>query len=399
MTPILGFLVVLAIAFISVQFVIRRVNQRNPFIGGFLVSGIPYIVLGFLLGPSVFDFLNKETLISLEPFISLALGWIGMLFGIQFRWRNIRRFPQNYVFLTSIQSLISFFLISLLSLGMLIYFQGNISKHLLEVAFILGALGSITAPITIARTISTYKARGRLTHLIQFISGLDAFWGILATGIVLSFFHIPSGAFLKYGWEWFITCISVGTFLGLLFQYLMRNWFNQEEVFLLVIGMVIFTSGIGYYLHVSSIFLNMIVGIVLAQYRRESEKIIRVLISGEQPIYVILLIFAGAMWSIPRSFTWLLIVGFILFRFVGKYVGGAISAKYVNCAFHIPPNIGTVLTSFGGISLAIAFNFKLFDASYMGNLVLSATIVGIMLFDEYAAWSTVRLLKKQGEIP
>jgi hypothetical protein len=178
----------------------------------------------------------------------------------------------------------------------------------------------------------------------------------------------------------------------------MKSRFNSEEIFLLVIGMVIFTSGIGYYLHVSSIFLNMIVGIVLAQYRRESEKITRILVSGEKPIYVILLIFAGAMWSIPHSLNWIIITGFIIFRFIGKYVGGFISTQYIKCAFPIPKSIGTVLTSFGGISLAIAFNFKLFNALEMGNLVLSATIVGIILFDEYAAWSTIWLLKKQGEI-
>lgn len=398
MTPILGFLIVLAVAFAGSLLLSPRLNYANPFIWGIIISGIPYILIGLLLGPHTSNFLSQEILLKLEPLISLALGWVGILFGIQLRWKNLLRFPLNYVLFTSLESLVSFGVILILSVVLFWNLIAASRIQMLQAALILAALGCITSPITIARAISVNKARGRLTHLVQFISGLDAFWGIVAAGVIFALIHpLPTGL-VSFPGEWLIVSIAIGAGVGLLFNYLLKGWFTQEEIFLLVLGLVIFTSGIGFYLHVSPIFLNMIVGIVLAQSQRNYQKVTRVLVLAEKPIYLMLLIFAGAMWHLPDSMELLLIFGFIATRYVAKYLGGFVSARTINCAFPVPHSLGNVLTSFGGISLAIAFNYKLFFPDFTGNLVMGVTIIGIIVFDEFSAWSTLRVLRKQGEV-
>ncbi|MEJ2537233.1 MAG: hypothetical protein P8048_09320, partial [Calditrichia bacterium] len=111
MTPFLGLLIILLITFVGARFLHRSTITKNPLFSGLIVSGFPYILIGIILGPQLFNFLNTQIISSLEPLIALAIGWVGLLFGLQLRWRNIRRFPRNYVLFTSVQSLVTFLVI------------------------------------------------------------------------------------------------------------------------------------------------------------------------------------------------------------------------------------------------------------------------------------------------
>ncbi|MFZ0389315.1 MAG: hypothetical protein WAN36_02565, partial [Calditrichia bacterium] len=150
-------------------------------------------------------------------------------------------------------------------------------------------------------------------------------------------------------------------------------------------------------LHLSPLFITMITGITLAQFFRESEKIIRVIHQAEKPTYLFLLIFAGAIWNYRFLTEILLVALFVISRYGGKLAGGYIGSRTIDCAFEVPPDIGKALMSFGGISLAIAFNFQLLYGGIVGDFVMSATIVSIFLFDEYTAISALRILRRQGE--
>ena len=398
MTPFLGLLIILLITFIGARFLRRSTITKNPLFSGLIVSGFPYILIGIILGPQLFNFLNSQIISSLEPLIALAIGWVGLLFGLQLRWRNIRRFPRNYVLFTSVQSLITFLIIFCLMGLALLMIRHSLYTNLLEAVIILAALGSMTAPLTIARIAIERKIKGRLTHLLQFISSLDSFWGIAITGITMAIFNPVKFNWPNNGWIWLGLCILISILLGILFSHLIRLRFQQDEIFVLVLGLVIFTSGIGFYLKLSPIFMNFIVGITISQFPRESEKVMRVIHPAEKPTYLFLLIFAGALWNYQFWGEIILISVFVLARFSGKYLGGWVSARQIDCGFEVPTNIGKALLSFGGISLAIAFNFQLFYGGPISDFLMSTAILGILIFDEYTAISTLNILRKQGEV-
>lgn len=398
MTPFLGLLLILAIALVGSRFFSRSTLLKTPLFSGFIVSGIPYILIGILLGPKFFNFLNEQITDNLEPLVSLSLGWVGILFGIQLRWRNLKRFPKNYLLFSSLQSLLSLVIIFVLLLTAFIYLSPVEFSHRWEAAIILASIGSITAPISIAKIVIENRAKGRLTHFLQFVSSLDAIWGITIAGIVMALFHPSAVKWLSSGWQWMFLSLVFSIILGLLFRFLIKFRFQSQELLLLVLGLVIFTSGIGFYLRLSPILMNMVVGITLAQFPRESEKVMRVLPQAEKPIYLFLLVMAGALWNYHFLLEILLIISFLIARFVGKYLGGWAGSKWLNCSFPVPSSVGKGLLSFGGISLALAFNFQLFYGGASGDLIMSATIVGIFIFDEYTALSTMKMLRQQGEV-
>jgi hypothetical protein len=398
MTPFFGLLLILFITFVGVRFLSSSTILKTPLFSGLIVSGVPYILIGVLLGPQLFNFISENIIESLNPLISMAIGWVGLLFGLQLRWRNLRRFPKNYMLFTFLQTTITFTIL-LVGLGLVFYFLvPSTIEHRLEAIIILAAVGSMTAPLSVARILIEKKIKGRLAHLLQFVSSLDSFYGLVVAGITMAIIHSPAIQWIQEGWQWLVLSIFISVSVGLIFGFLLRHRFLKEEIFLVVFGLVIFTSGMGFYFKLSPIFLNLIVGITIAQFPRESEKVMRVIQPAEKPAYIFLLVFAGALWNYRFWEEILLIIAFIIFRYIGKYLGGYITSRNIDCAFPIPHNVGTALLSFGGISLALALNFQLFYGGFMGDFLMSATILGIFLFDEYAALSIQSLLRKQGEL-
>ncbi len=392
MTPILGFLILVTIAFIGKVLISPRIRQTNPLILGLSASGIPYILIGVLMGPYGFNVLSRSILNDLHPLISLALGWVGFLFGIQLQWRNLRRFPPNYLLFTTIQSLVSMAVIVGIIFSGIRIFSSMPFSTALELAVVLGIVGSMTAPIALARMVISHKLRGKLVHLAQFISSLDAFWGIVMIGLFFVFQQsiLPSG--ITIPWVWLTLILVLGIGMGLSFILLLRVRFEPEEMLLLILGLVIFVSGVGFYLHISPIFLTMLVGIVIAQFPFQARRIFRVLLFAEKPIYLMMLIFAGAWWNFHAISHVLIILLFLIARLIGKMGGGWLATRVVDCGFPVPPSMGTILLAFGGTALAIAFNFLLFNVNTAGDLIISATIIGIIVFDELAMFGTLRVL-------
>ncbi len=392
MTPILGFLLLVTIAFVGKVLISPRIRKNQPFLLALSASGIPYILTGVMLGPRGFNVLNDAILEALHPLISLGLGWVGFLFGIQLQWRNIRRFPGNYVLFTSLQSLGSLVIIMGI-LGAGLKWLGVEPWRALEFAVVLAIIGSMTAPMALARLMISHKLRGKLVHLIQFSSSLDAFWGIVLIGgfFIVKQSILPSG--ITIPWVWLVIVLGLGISIGLSFVFLMRVRFESEELLLLILGLIIFVSGIGFYLHLSPIFLTMIVGMVVAQFPLPARRLSRVLLFAEKPVYLMMLIFAGAWWNVQAATQVVVIVLFLLARLLGKLGGGWLASRLVAVGFPVPGHVGVPLLAFGGTSLAVAFNYLLFNPNVMGDLVISATIIGIVVFDELAMWGTLRMIK------
>ena len=91
MLTILGIVILITIAFAG-----ARLSFSNiPFVGDvylFFLTGTEFIIVGLVLGPEILN-LNADVLNGMDPFIGLGLGWLGILYGIQFDAKKLRRFP------------------------------------------------------------------------------------------------------------------------------------------------------------------------------------------------------------------------------------------------------------------------------------------------------------------
>jgi hypothetical protein len=105
MKAIFAFGLLVLVAFFGSRFLFKRKRLFLP-LSYFFLSGLIYVFLGLSLGKSGLNVLSPAVLEGLKPLISLGLGWIGFIFGFQLEYKYLRRFPQNYVGLSLLQSLV-----------------------------------------------------------------------------------------------------------------------------------------------------------------------------------------------------------------------------------------------------------------------------------------------------
>jgi NhaP-type Na+/H+ or K+/H+ antiporter len=152
----------------------------------------------------------------------------------------------------------------------------------------------------------------------------------------------------------------------------------------------------------------MVLGAVVANLapERDRTRIYRTLGQWEKPVYVILLMLAGAYLSFPTWWVAPLALGYALLRAIGKVLGMAILLGLVRLPFPVPRRTGLGLIPQGGISLAMALSLRLTlrpGGLQVGEVdavdVLFAVIVlGVVLSELVGPFLTVQVLRRAGEI-
>ncbi len=150
-------------------------------------------------------------------------------------------------------------------------------------------------------------------------------------------------------------------------------------------------SGASYYLNLSPIYTNLVLGFILANSGSAHRDVTRLLLATERPVYLALLLFAGAAWS-PGARDLLFIAPlFVLIRLGARFVGGSIAGNQVASAELRTPDLGRGLLAQGGIGVAIAVNYTQVYSDLAPATVLTATLLSVLLFEivasrEAAAW-------------
>jgi len=91
--PVLALALVI-VAGIGVTRLSRRAFRLPPLLSNLLATGVPFLLLGLLLGPGL-GVIDAAGLRMLEPLIVLAIGWTGAVFGAHLEWRMVRRISRR----------------------------------------------------------------------------------------------------------------------------------------------------------------------------------------------------------------------------------------------------------------------------------------------------------------
>jgi hypothetical protein len=93
----------------------------------------------------------------------------------------------------------------------------------------------------------------------------------------------------------------------------------------------------------------------------------------QHPLVVLLLLVAGASLQLSRTALWLL-APLLLFRLVGKLLGGWAASRFVPAA---PADLGAHLLPPGVIGIAFAMAFQQVSASHTGAAVVVVTATAV----------------------
>ena len=386
-------ILIVVIAFVGsrLSFVYIRLplGVRNLFL-----TGIEYLLVGFLLGGAVLDLLDTATLDGLYPFMGMGLSWIGMLFGVQWEFRRLSHIPGRVFGVALVQSLITIVVVAVPFLLLFHNLYARETELLVIGAVTLAAAASGTASSGLTLFARNTPAPARpLMRLLTNVSNIDDLVGLTAFGLIscLAVLHADGSTY-----TWIGVSAGLGLTVGLLVVALTANRLKDDEMLLIVMGAITFSGGLSLYLSLSPLLVNLIAGVIVANLARGRARagIRTVLLRGEHSIYIIFLILVGAGWRIESVWLLALVPLYVLVRTLGKTLGGFVSVRLFLPGSRALSGLGLGLLSHGGMAVAIVVNLHQIHRSEVTDAVISVVLLGIIASELIAPASTRRLLGK-----
>ncbi len=381
---------------IVIIFVISVLGARLTFINrrlslGFrnlLLTGTEYILIGVALGGMGINVLDTDALNKLEPFLVFGLCWIGFLFGLQFKVRQLKNLPVFYFSISAIQSFITFVLVAV---SMYLIFKQYVvlpGSILIMVAITLGSSASCTAQSALAIVSKSYKFKNRrLLDLMRYISGIDGFYALCFFALALSIF--PGAEVVSFDLyksiKWIFVSSAMGIIPALILISLSRVRFSQQEFTVFLIGTVFLCGGLAHQIRYSPLISGLVCGVITANFCRHHLRALSEVLHAEKSIYICLLLLLGAGWDFKLDFS-LVIAGIYFFmRILGKFIGAFTGGKIFKPDYKVPPYLGLGLISEGGLAIAIIINFKLLYP-FIADPLITIIILSVFISELFSPW-------------
>ena len=356
-----------------------------------IVSGAEYLVLGVLLGPRVAGLISANVIDSIGPFITLAIGWMGAAIGSEFHLKRMLRFRGDFYQVAFIEAVVVVALVGATMLALFVRGLGVPLEEAIAPAVILGAIAVTTSASGIAlaarRLARDRAARTPLLRQLQVAGGMDAAVGILAFSIMLCLVHVPPPGNVRppTPTEWAVISLGIGVVGGIVYHLFLGGERDPDRLFIALAGAITLASGTAAYARLSPLLPTMLIGAILANTARNRHEIGVVLHRVQRPLYLVLLIFAGAAWRVPGGGWVLPLVAFIVIRLVAKLGGARLATRLSGMSGVLGRDWGLALVGQGSLAAAIALNYRIFDDSDLSNVVFTAALVSVLATDLLSA--------------
>ena len=295
----------------------------------------------------------------------------------------------------------------------------------IELVLTLAAIASATAPAATLMVIKQYQARGPLVDTLLPVVALDDAAALIlfaiffqlantfASGVPLSIYTV----LLKPLIEIAISLVS-GLVIGLFISFMNRFFRSRNNRLIWCVFSVFAALGI-YMLfksemlggfELSSLLICMMAGAIYTNFVSDSGRTLDVMDRFTSPIYMMFFVISGASLDLTIFFNrnGLIVVGiavtYVIFRFVGKWIGAFAGATVTRCESKIKKYLGFALIPQAGVAIGLATTaYTLFnknpDTALAGSLILAIVLTSTLIYELIGPMVAKFALNKAGEIP
>jgi len=382
MNAIVALILIGALGFAMGRFLFLRPRPGTLY-ERFMLSGAEFLVIGALIGPWGLQVLDHSTLSRLEPFLILALSWIGLLLGIQLRWRHLVRFPWPYFQVSLIQGTLTL-AVTFAALAFLFVFWTPVVAAPVErwrAALCLGAVAALSSSTEAVLHEPRSARGGHVAGLLRFVPAVDPMITLLGVGLLFAFWHSGRETLgVEFsGLQWLLASLGGGLALGGLFLLLLASARQQEEAVVAVLGMALFSGGLASVFHLSPLVVGLIEGMVISNWRRQEDLLFNMFLRLERPLYVALLVLAGAAWRFDEPAGYILALLFIGVRTGAKFLGVKTALSTTPLPFPVPGRWWLGLVPQGAMAIAVAVSYGLIYDDPLGRAVFSAILLSTVV--------------------
>lgn len=374
---------------------------------------IGYIITGIVFSPNTINFIDVDILKSTQPLMDVCLAFIAFEVGGSLKWSKIKAHKKEIISITLLASFFPFLFIVIGVFSFNALFPTVLSFDFptaLAFAFLLGALASPTAPAATLAIMHQYKARGKVSDTIMGVAALDDVLGILLFSFTLGFVAVFNGgeeAVLGNTVFNSLYEITISIFLGVIMALIINliaiffKKTSEGQWVVTLFALIILCAGLSKLLHVDELLACMTMGIVVVNKCKQKKLIFRILERyTEELIFLFFFLLSGLyldISTIPNAT--ILIMIFVLFRIVGKYVGANVGAYIVKADSSIQKYTAGGLLPQAGIVIGLVLSVYQKDefreiSEMLLTIIMGATIINELIGPIAAKYS----LKKSGEI-
>ncbi len=381
MKQLLGVVLILLLGFVVSRRWFGRVKLASH--ARFLyLTGEEFLILGLVLGPLATNLIDSRTLASLDPFIGLGLGYVGFVFGMQFRWRDLAEVPSRFYGGTALVTLITAALLGAGLYPVLLWgLPDSAPVTPLALALVASGVGTSTSFLFLVDR-RTQLGRSEVFRFMRFSSVFDDLFGVALFGLAVCALRAHD---LGAGWLdtllWFALSVGLGAITGIFLLASSRVAKNRNEVLLFTLGTVLLSGGVATYLRLSPVFINTVAGLIFCNVSPKGPRYHELLLRVEQPIYLLLLVLAGALWRLEFRALLPLILAYLGLRLAGKILGSRAAGIAVFGRERQGKGFGLGLASQSEMAVAMMVNLMVVYDIPGVRLGVSAVFVAVLLND------------------
>lgn len=422
-----GILLVLGLASTRIMKVFKLPDVTGYLIIG-LIAALVCIAIETCCSDSSLNLVNELNGLN-EAVSNIALGFIALSIGEEFRLHKIKKYGKKILTITFFQALLTVILVDIVLIVVCL-----ITKLPLNVALCLGAIATATAPAATLMVIHQYNAKGDLVDILLPVVAFDDAIGlivfsisvavskIIATGQEVNFVSLIALPLLEI-----VGSIVVGFVLGLLLHVWIKYFKSRNNHVTMIITFTLLGVGVievlnlirinGETLEFSNLLCCMMIGAVynnMAHKEKDVEIVERdfSLVDRWTPfLFMLFFVLSGthlvtsfkAMLDtkINMTFVLLIFIFYLLARSLGKYFGAFFGSKVTKQNKMITKYLGFTLLPQAGVAIGMANQISSIDAfkqNGTGNMIVTVVLCATLVYELFGPLLTKWALTKAGEI-
>lgn len=419
---ILGILLILGLASTRVMKILKLPN-----VTGYLIIGLLTALVCMLIDNANNNNTLTSELTRLNGTISsVALGFIALSIGEEFKLSKIKKYGSKIITITVLQALLAMVLVDIVVL-LICY----LLKLPLEISLCLGAIATATAPAATLMVIHQYNAKGPLVDLLLPVVAFDDALGliffslsvsiskVISLGITPSIMSLAIVPLIEI-----VGSIVIGLVLGLLLRATINYFKSRNNHVIMLIAFTLVGVGVcsllgnikinGEHLEFSNLLCCMLIGATYINVGNNIETVERdfSLVERWTPsLFLLFFVLSGAhlvtsgreLLSMNINVIHIVIVfiGYLVARSLGKYLGAFLGCEITKREKKITNFLGITLLPQAGVAIGMANQISSMDAfnNSTGNIIVTVVLCATLVYELFGPLLTKWSLNKAGEIP
>jgi len=370
---------------------------------------VGYLILGFLLGPKMYNIVPQEFIDGSHVIIDLSLALISVLVGANLKYNILKDVWKQIVVISTFEAIFTFMFIGIVFYTLFDFLDmGFGTNYQLTIALIFGALASATAPATILAVIHQLNIKNKFSSFLLAVVATDnAITLILFSLVVIS--TRASTEFAGYSYDTvfvivpiiFFTIVLgiVGAIISEIIDRVFENYKGIKTTSTL--GMIFIVYSLSNYLGLDPMLASLVMGVVMANISK-SFYVVKEEFDYHLQDIIFLLFFTISAMHLNIEFIlympWVICI-YVAFRILGKVLGVYVGGRVAGADANIQKYLGVALFPQAGIAIGLSLSLQSeLGFETVAPIVLNIIIATTMIHEFIGPLITKYVLVKNEDI-